>query len=84
MFPYLTENEYLYGVLTNLVWDYIRYRASFPANTVLAVQRELAFNVFDTPDNCRGCDFIPSEKMMAVAFRRCHQLPYFFSCGRQH
>jgi hypothetical protein len=43
--------------LTNLVWDYIRYRASFPANTVLAVQRELACNVFDTPDNCRGCDF---------------------------
>ena len=43
--------------LTGLVWDDIRYRASFPANTVLAVQRELAYNIFEIPENCRGCDF---------------------------
>ena len=37
--------------LTELVWAYIRHRASYPANALLAVQRELACNVFDSPDN---------------------------------
>ncbi len=43
--------------LTDLVWNFIRNRAIYPANAVLAVQRELACNVFDSPDNCRECDF---------------------------
>lgn len=43
--------------LTDLVWNFIRNRAIYPANAVLAVRRELACNVFDSPDNCQECDF---------------------------
>lgn len=43
--------------LTSLVWNYIHYRTAYPANVVLAVQRELAYNIFEVPENCRGCDF---------------------------
>lgn len=50
--------------LTELVWAYIRHRASYPANALLAVQRELACNVFDSPDNCRGCDFYAPEMLL--------------------
>jgi hypothetical protein len=50
--------------LTSLVWDYIRNRAAYPANVVLAVQRELACNVFDLPANCRGCDFYAPELLL--------------------
>ena len=50
--------------LTELVWAYIRHRASYPANALLAVQRELACNVFDNPDNCRGCDFYAPEMLL--------------------
>lgn len=50
--------------LTELVWAYIRHRAAYPANALLAVQRELACNVFDSPDNCRGCDFYAPEMLL--------------------
>ena len=50
--------------LTELVWAYIRHRASYPANALLAVQRELACNVFDSPDNCRDCDFSAPEMLL--------------------
>jgi hypothetical protein len=50
--------------LTDLVWVYIRHRAAYPANAILAVQRELACNVFDSPDNCRYCDFYAPELLM--------------------
>ncbi len=50
--------------LTDLVWAYIRHRASYPANALLAVQRELACNVFDNPDNCHGCDFYAPEMLL--------------------
>lgn len=50
--------------LTELVWAYIRHRASYPANALLAVQRELACNVFDNPDNCHGCDFYAPEMLL--------------------
>ena len=43
--------------LTSLVWNYIHYRTAYPANVVLAVQRELAYNIFEVPENRRGCDF---------------------------
>lgn len=36
----------------------------YPANALLAVQRELACNVFDSPDNCRGCDFYAPEMLL--------------------
>ena len=51
--------------LTELVWAYIRHRAAYPANALLAVQRELACNVFDSPDNCRGCDFYAPEMLLS-------------------
>ena len=50
--------------LTELVWAYIRHRAAYPANALLAVQRELACNVFDSPDNCSGCDFYAPEMLL--------------------
>ncbi len=50
--------------LTELVWAYIRHRAAYPANALLAVQRELACNVFDSPDNCQGCDFYAPEILL--------------------
>ena len=50
--------------LTELVWAYIRHRAAYPANALLDVQRELACNVFDSPDNCRGCDFYAPEMLL--------------------
>ena len=50
--------------LTDLMWAYIRHRAIFPANAILAVQRELACNVIDSPDNCRGCDFYVPELLI--------------------
>jgi hypothetical protein len=50
--------------LTDLVWTYIRHRAAYPANALLAVQRELACNVFDSPDNCRDCDFYAPEMLL--------------------
>lgn len=50
--------------LTDLMWAYIRHRATFPANAILAVQRELACNVIDSPDNCRGCDFYVPELLI--------------------
>lgn len=50
--------------LTELVWAYIRHRAAYPANALLAVQRELACNVFDSPDNCQGCDFYAPEMLL--------------------
>ena len=50
--------------LTDLMWAYIRHRATFPANAILAVQRELACNVIDSPDNCRGCDLYVPELLI--------------------
>lgn len=50
--------------LTDLVWTYIRHRAAYPANVLLAVQRELAYNVFDSPENCHGCDFYAPEMLL--------------------
>ena len=50
--------------LTELVWAYIRHRAAYPANVLLAVQRELACNVFESPENCQGCDFYAPEMLI--------------------
>lgn len=50
--------------LTELVWAYIRHRATYPANVLLAVQRELACNVFESPENCQGCDFYAPEMLI--------------------
>ena len=40
------------------------FPSAYPANALLAVQRELACNVFDSPDNCRGCDFYAPEMLL--------------------
>lgn len=50
--------------LTELVWAYILHRAAYPANVLLAVQRELACNVFESPENCQGCDFYAPEMLI--------------------
>lgn len=50
--------------LPRLVWAYIRHRATYPANVLLAVQRELACNVFESPENCQGCDFYAPEMLI--------------------
>lgn len=50
--------------LTELMWAYIRHRAAYPSNAMLAVQRELAYNIIDSPDNCRECDFYAPEMLL--------------------
>ena len=43
--------------VTELIWNFILNRDSYPSNALLAVQPELMETVIDSPDQCKHCDF---------------------------
>ena len=43
--------------VTELIWNYITYRDSFPKGVKLAVLPGINETVIDMPYNCNGCEF---------------------------
>ncbi len=43
--------------VNELLWNYIKNKAAYPNNAVLAVQKELKETVIENPADCRNCEF---------------------------
>ncbi len=52
--------------VTDLIWNFILNRDSYPENAQLAVLPELMETVIDNPAECKGCDFYDIKMLMSV------------------
>lgn len=52
--------------VTELIWNFILNRDSYPENALLAIQPELMETVIDNPQECKGCDFYDIKMLLSV------------------